>query len=89
MRYHLLVAGADKSLRKMRENPSGWRIEELLTVAEANRLDSRRPGSGGSHVLFSASGVREIVTVPAKRPIKPIYIKHFVALIDAAKGAKN
>jgi hypothetical protein len=79
------VAGTDKSLRKMRENPSGWRIEELLTVAEANGLDWRRPGSGGSHVVFSASGVREIVTVPAKRPIKPIYIKHFVALIDAAK----
>jgi hypothetical protein len=89
MRYHILVAGADKSLRKMRESPSGWRIEDLLTVAKEKGLDWRRPGSGGSHVIFSASGVREIVTVPAKRPIKPIYVKHFIALIDAAKGVKN
>ena len=85
----MFVAGADKSLRKMRESRSGWRIEDLLTVAKENGLDWRRPGSGGSHVIFSAAGVREIVTVPAKRPIKPIYIKHFVVLIDAAKGAKN
>jgi hypothetical protein len=37
-------------------------------------------------VIFSAPGVREIVSVPAKRPIKPVYIKQFVALIDAAGG---
>ena len=37
-------------------------------------------------MIFSALGVREIVSVPAKRPIKPIYIKQFVALIDAVGG---
>jgi hypothetical protein len=46
----------------------------------------RRPGRGGSHVIFSAPGVREIVSVPAKRPIKPVYVKQFVALIDAVGG---
>lgn len=35
-------------------------------------------------MIFSASGVREIVSVPAKRPIKPVYIKRFLALIDNA-----
>jgi hypothetical protein len=35
-------------------------------------------------VIFSASGVWEIVSVPAKRPIKPIYIKHCLLLLDAA-----
>jgi hypothetical protein len=29
----------------------------------------------------------EIVSVPDKRPIKPVYVRHFVALIDAAKDA--
>ncbi len=54
-----------------------------MYVAEKNALEWRRPGRGGSHVIFSTPGVREIVSVPAKRPIKPIYIKHFLALIDA------
>jgi hypothetical protein len=68
----------------MRQNPHGWRIEDLMEVAEENGVEWRRPGRGGSHVIFSAADVREIVSVPAKRPIKPIYVKHFLSLIDAA-----
>jgi hypothetical protein len=79
----LLAAG--KILEKMRNNRVGWHIEELQTVAEENGVEWRRPGRGGSHVIFSAPGVREIVSVPARRPIKPIYIKQFLALIDASK----
>jgi hypothetical protein len=75
---------AGKILQKMRKSQVGWRIEELQVVAEANLVECRRPGRGGSHVIFSAPGVREIVSVPARRPIKPIYIKQFLALIDAA-----
>ena len=81
----MIVAG-DKTLQKMRKNRMGWRIEELQVVAEENFVEWRRPGRGGSHVIFSAPGVREIVSVPAKRPIKPVYIKQFLALIDAAGG---
>jgi hypothetical protein len=43
-------------------------------------------GRGGSHVIFSAPGVREIVPVLTRRPIKPVYIKEFVAPIEAAGG---
>ncbi|MBK7928256.1 MAG: hypothetical protein IPJ98_12405 [Bryobacterales bacterium] len=39
--------------------------------------------------LRGAAGVRQIVSVPAKRPIKPVYIKHFLALIDAASEVKQ
>jgi len=80
---------AGKTLQKMRENQTGWRIEDLQAVAEANRVEWRRPSRGGSHVIFGAPGVREIVSVPAKRPIKPVYIKQFVALIDAVGGNRT
>ena len=78
MPYHRFVAGG-KTLERMRKNAAGWRIEELQTVAEANSIEWRRPGRGGSHVIFSAPGVREIVSVPPKRPIKPIYVTKFLA----------
>jgi hypothetical protein len=68
----------------MRRNQTGWRIDQLQSVAAQHGVGWRTPGRGGSHVIFSASGVREIVSVPAKRPIKPIYIRHFLALIDNA-----
>jgi hypothetical protein len=82
----MAMVASGTTLQKMRKNPRGWRIEELQAVAEENSVQWRRPGRGGSHVIFSAAGVREIVSVPAKRPIKPVYIKKFVALIDAAGG---
>jgi hypothetical protein len=84
MRYHLVVSAAGKTLQKMRKNQTGWRIDELQEVANQNGVGWRRPGHGGSHVIFSASGVREIVSVPAKRPIKQVYIRQFLALIDNA-----
>ena len=44
----------------------GWRIEELQAVAEENFVEWRRPGRGGSHVIFSAPGVRENRVGPGK-----------------------
>jgi hypothetical protein len=73
----------------MRKHQVGWRIEKLEAVAAENFLACRRPGRGGSHVIFSAAGVREIVSAPAKRPIKPVYIKQFLALIDAARSIRK
>ncbi len=73
----------------MRRTQTGWRIDELQSVAEENGVGWRKPGHGGSHVIFSASGVREIVSVPAKRPIKPVYIRQFLALIDNAVEVKQ
>ena len=84
MRYHAIVSAASKTLQKMRRNQNGWRIDELQAVADENGVGWRRPGHGGSHVIFSSSGVREIVSVPARRPIKPVYIRQFLVLIDNA-----
>jgi len=76
---------AGKTLTKMRQNPSGWRIEDLMTIAAETGIEWRRPNRGGSHVIFSARRVMKIVSVPAKRPIKSEYIKQFLELVDAAK----
>ncbi len=83
------VAATEKMLLKLRRNQAGWRIEELQAIAGGAGIDWRRPGRGGSHVIFSAAGVREIVSVPANRPIKPVYVVQFLALIDAAAKVKR
>lgn len=67
----------------MRLHISGWRMEDLQSVARRFSIEWRTPGRGGIHVIFSAPGVREIVCVPANRPIKPACLKRFLALIDA------
>jgi hypothetical protein len=69
------VPASEKILQKMRRSQLGWRIEDLQAVANENGLEWHRPGRGGSHVIFGAVGVREIVSVPSKRPIKSVYVK--------------
>ena len=70
---------AAKTLAKMKVNPLDWRIEGLKSVAEAHGLIIRQPG--GSHVVFRHPN-GAMLSVPARRPIKPIYVKKFVRLIE-------
>jgi len=52
-------------------------------VAAAYGVNVRK--SGGSHVVFGHPGVAEAVSVPARRPIKPVYVRRFVAFIEAVR----
>lgn len=74
---------ADKTVDRMRNNPRDWKIDDLLTVAERHGIVVRN--SGGSHHVFFAPGVTESLCVPAHRPIKPVYVKRFIAMIDSIK----
>ena len=78
------MSKADRLLEKMRSNPLDWRIDDLKTVANANSIEWRQPGT--SHVTFRHPNGNK-VTVPTHRPIKPIYVKKFVRLVDEGKGA--
>lgn len=80
------MTAAAKILRRMRNNPKGWRIEDLKTVADRQGIDYRQPGT--SHVTFRhPSGSK--LTVPAHRPIKPVYVKMFLDLIDEVTHEKD
>ena len=71
---------ADKIVSRMRHNPRDWRIDDLKMLARRNGIDWRQPGT--SHVTFSYPGLLP-VTIPAHKPIKPIYIKLFLESIDS------
>jgi predicted RNA binding protein YcfA (HicA-like mRNA interferase family) len=78
------VTSAQKNLDKMRSNPLDWKIEQLETIAKQFEIKVRK--SGGSHVVFSHPNWIDLLCVPARRPIKPIYIKKLVSLIDSLGG---
>ena len=71
---------AMKLLQAMRQNPLDWTVPQLLTVARQLGMEVR--STGGSHYVFSHPSVAQALTVPARRPIKAVYIKFFVALVD-------
>lgn len=73
----------DKLLKQMQNNPKGdWRIGTLKSVADY--YDVEYADNGSSHIVFrSPDGAH--LTVPAHRPIKPIYISLFIKFIETIK----
>lgn len=77
------MSKADKTLARMQANPRDWHIERLKAVALAHGVEWRQPGT--SHVTFRhPNGAK--VTVPAHKPIKPVYVRQFVRLILKGLG---
>ena len=64
----------------MRRNPRDWRIEDLYVVARRFGLIIQQ--GRGSHVTFRHPAVRIIVAVPTRRPIKEIFVRQLLKLID-------
>jgi hypothetical protein len=40
------------------------------------------PTGGGSHWKITVADEEAILTIPAKRPIKPVYIRKLLAMIE-------
>ena len=72
---------AAKLLAAMRKSQLDWQIGELQTVARQGGIDWRHQKS--SHCVFIRGDGRTL-SVPGHRPIKPIYVRKFVELIDGA-----
>lgn len=67
-----------KLLSAINNNPRDWQISQLQTVAKQHGIDWRHEGS--SHCVFITADGRTL-PVPVHRPIKPIYIKKFIAFV--------
>lgn len=80
------MARSDKRLAQMRQNPRDWRIEEIQGVADSLGIEWLH--TGGSHVIFR-SPYGEHLSIPARRPIKPIYIVKFLALANSVKETED
>ena len=70
----------DKSIAAMRNNPRDWRMEQIESLASHAGMKMLK--NGGSHVVFQRDGRPLEVCVPARKPIKAIYVLQFLALID-------
>jgi len=73
------VNTAAKLLQAMRRSSLDWSLADLQTVARQHEIAWRH--KGGSHCIF-VRGDGRTLPVPARRPIKPIYIRMFLALVD-------
>jgi hypothetical protein len=70
--------GRGDTFERMARSPrDNWTIKGIERVCGENGLACTAPRGGGSHYKVSGGGFR--LTIPAKRPIKPVYIRLLVA----------
>lgn len=90
--YKLLDYGfmskREKRLQRLRQNPNNVSFEELRQVLEDHGFVLER--SSGSHRIFQLRVGDETIlfVVPYRKPIKPIYVKDAVGLIDEIRKHK-
>ncbi len=81
------MARWEKYLLRMRDNPrDDWTIEQIEVVARHYEDDGLifKPPSHGSHYTIAHKGMPDyILTIPAHKPILPVYVKRFVSMIDS------
>ena len=71
----------DKLLEQMKNNPKdNWNIATLKSIADYYGIDYA--DNGTSHLVFRHPDGAHL-TVPAHRPIKPVYIRLFTKFIEA------
>lgn len=68
-------------MERMRANPRDWRIEDVIRLCDAMAVACTAPRKG-SHYKVKHASQDEILTIPAHRPIKPVYINDLVRFID-------
>jgi hypothetical protein len=77
-----------KKLEEMRANPKAdWTINDVETLCGQIGLTLKPPRGGGSHYKALSDKLDGMLMIPARRPIKPVYIRNLVSLADAHRRA--
>ena len=73
-------------LEAMRSNPrGGWTIADVIALCREFDVFCKPPRGGGSHCKIAHQNLPEKLTVPYKKPIKPVYVRKLVAFIDVVR----
>lgn len=75
-------------LEQMFENPvNDWTILDVKKLCQKEGLEFRE--GAGSHSVVSSPYLRDSLTIPARKPIKPRYIKELTGYVGAHRHHAN
>jgi predicted RNA binding protein YcfA (HicA-like mRNA interferase family) len=77
-----MMSKRKKRLDRIRQNPNNVSLEDLRLVLEDYGFEYKQ--TVGSHYTYTVNigGQRKLFVVPYRRPVKPIYVRRALKLID-------
>jgi hypothetical protein len=73
-----------RRLAAMPSNPAAnWTMADVIAVCQEHGVHCTPPTGGGSHYNVSHASQRDILTIPQRRPVKPVYVRKLVRFIGA------
>ena len=80
--YNWSMSKRQKRLERLRRNPKNVSLDNLRRVLEDYGFEHKH--TVGSHHTFSytVGGETKLFTVPFARPIKPVYVKRALKIVD-------
>lgn len=83
------MAKKRKLLERMKTNPrDDWTIKDVETLCQQTGLVFLNP-SNGSHYKVASERVDGVITIPAAKPIKPVYIRNVVSMAQTHISAEE
>lgn len=77
------MARADKLFTRMKASPQAdWTIADIQTICASHGIVCKSP-QRGSHYTLSHPAVPGHLTIPARRPIKAIYIRLLIRMVES------
>lgn len=75
-----MVTKREKRIKKLFQNPKTVSFKELNQVLQSFDFETRQPGSGSSHYIYTKGSIQ--IAVPFKKPfVKEVYVKRVIELI--------
>jgi len=72
----------DKIFQRIANNPKDIDFKELDRLLARYGFQRRAPGKGSSHYTYTHPKLDEILTIPFSRPVKAVYVKMAITLIQ-------
>jgi predicted RNA binding protein YcfA (HicA-like mRNA interferase family) len=80
-----LMSKKDKLLKAIKNNPTNVSFEDLRKILED--IGYTAINRGGSHYVFKKENCTTL-TIPYKKPVKVVYVKHVIQIIEEESREK-
>ncbi|RDJ19892.1 type II toxin-antitoxin system HicA family toxin [Bosea caraganae] len=77
---------ADLLDRMRRNSVSNWTMADIKSLCDDHGISCEPPTGGGSHYKVAHPRMIAILTIPFRRPIKPVYIRKLVKFVDELRA---